>query len=110
MEIAAEKVEALVYENTQSARNQSEYNTQYETLVSEYGKKKSAKENLQKELEDAKIKASAIDKFIATLRKMDAPVTEFNDNLWNSMVETMTVFKSGGVKFKLRSGIEIKVR
>ena len=40
---------------------------------------------------------------------MDAPLEEFNDNLWNSMVESMTVYKSG-VTFKLRSGIEIKVR
>ena len=110
MEKAIERVENLVYDNTRMARNQSEYNSQYEELVVDYEEKKSTKEKLEKELEDAKIKASAINKFISTLRKMDAPVTEFNDNLWNSMVETMTVYKSGGITFKLRSGFEIKVR
>lgn len=47
--------------------------------------------------------------FLAELKKQDDVVTEFDESLWYSMVDYVTVFNKEDVRFTFKDGTEIKV-
>ena len=51
-------------------------------------------------------RVAQIDYFINTLEEMDAPVTEFDDQLWISMVDHVVVHSKEDIRVVYRDGIE----
>ena len=51
----------------------------------------------------------AVERFIEELRKKDAPVTEFSDNLWLNTVQSVKVETDGSMVFVFKNGTEVKV-
>ena len=51
----------------------------------------------------------AVERFISELRKQDAPVTEFSDNLWLNTVQSVRVETDGSMTFTFKDGTEVKV-
>ena len=47
--------------------------------------------------------------FLAGLQKQEGLVTEFDEDLWYSLIEYMTVFDKEDVRFIFKDGTEIKV-
>ena len=62
-----------------------------------------------KELVDLMARKGAVERFIAELRKQDAPVTEFSDNLWLNTVQSVRVETDGSMMFTFKDGTEVKV-
>ena len=52
-------------------------------------------------------KAKAIDRFTADLIERDAPVKEFDDRLWLTVLEYAEVHQDGSITFRFFSGTEI---
>lgn len=50
-----------------------------------------------------------IEMFLAGLQKQEGLVTEFDEDLWYSLIEYMTVFDKEDVRFIFKDGTEIKV-
>ena len=49
---------------------------------------------------------SQIDFFISSLEKLNAPVTEFDEQLWISMVDHVVVHSKEDIRVVYRDGIE----
>ena len=47
--------------------------------------------------------------FLAELERQDGVSTEFDENLWYSLVDFVTVFNKEDVRFTFKDGTEIKV-
>lgn len=47
--------------------------------------------------------------FLAELERQDGVSTEFDENLWYSLVDFVTVFNKEDIRFTFKNGTEIKV-
>lgn len=48
-------------------------------------------------------------RFLAELERQDGMDTEFNGELWYSLIEYVTVFEKEDIRFTFKDGTEIKV-
>ena len=65
-------------------------------------------DTLQADLSERKVKWERIDAFLKELERKKELVTEFDEGLWNTMVETMTVHSYDNIVFQFRDGTKVK--
>lgn len=98
----------LVAENARVAQDQEEYQKRYDSLVQRYETTKKKYDELAAKIEQKEAHSERIQRFIKALKEHDGIITEFDDALWGSMVEFVTIGKaSRSVTFK--DGTEITV-
>ncbi len=102
-------LEQLIAENARRVQDQTEYNEKRQELIDRYEKARKKLEKANKELVDLMARKGAVERFIAELRKQDAPVTEFSDNLWLNTVQSVRVETDGSMMFTFKDGTEVKV-
>ncbi len=54
-------------------------------------------------------KKEQIEMFLVELERQDGVVTEFDENLWYSLVDFVTVFNKEDICFTFKDGTEIRV-
>lgn len=101
-----EKIQDLIEINSRVAQNQEEYQKEYEELVNEYEMTKSEHKKLELDISSKLAKSETLDLFINTIKKQEKPLTEFDDVMWGSLLESVIVNKDD-VLFKFRDGTEI---
>lgn len=106
IEVVTELTKRCISENAQAALSQSEYNTRYNGLVQRYNTATANLENLQKTKADRATKADAIGAFIFRVQELDT-LTEFDEKLWLTIIDTVTVRADGRMTFHFQSGVEI---
>lgn len=47
--------------------------------------------------------------FLAELERQDEVATEFDENIWYSLIDFVTVFNKEDIRFTFKDGTEIKV-
>ncbi len=109
MEIVAELTRKYIMENSVTAQNQDEYNEHYNALVERYNREKAKSLSLQKQKEERLAKRDLIGGFMLELSRRKELLTEFDDNLWVSIVDKVTVFHDGRVVFTFKDGTKIKI-
>ncbi|WP_027122322.1 hypothetical protein [[Mycoplasma] imitans] len=109
MDKIASKVHNLVKSNATTPQDQVMYYKQYEELEESYNKVKQKYDALLEEKEDKNIKARGIDLFINSLQDLNIDVIEFDEEMWNLLIDNMLVEKDKSMLFRFKSGIEIKV-
>ena len=98
----------LVAENARVAQDQEEYQKRYDSLVLRYETAKKNYDELAAKIEQKEARGERIQRFIKILREQDGIITEFDEALWGSMVEFVTIGKvSRSVTFK--DGTEIQL-
>lgn len=106
--VLVEMTQNLVAENARVAQDQEEYQKRYDSLVLRYETAKKNYDELAAKIEQKEARGERILQFIKILRKQDGIITEFDEALWGSMVEFVTIGKaSRSVTFK--DGTEIQV-
>jgi len=98
---------ALVMHNATEPMDINEYNRRYEGYVQRHDgilekirKLEGKQTSLQKELD-------ILNGFIQDIRDMkDLPI-EFSDRLWNALVDRMTVYADGKVRFLFKNGATV---
>ena len=91
-----------------SAQDQEKYTERCNKYVDHYEKAKSRYDELKQKRENKLSKRKAIDRFISDLLKRDELLTEFDNCLWLTVVDTVTVQSDGILLFKFNDGTEIK--
>jgi len=109
IEIVAELTRKYIMENSITAQNQDEYNEHYNALVERYNKEKAKSLSLQKQKEERLAKRDLIGGFMIELSKRKELLTEFDENLWVSIIDKATVFHDGRVIFEFKDGTKIEV-
>ena len=108
MEITAELIRRCVDENTIKVQNQAEYFERYERHTARYENLKRQLESIETERQRRKEKFNLIGSFIATLEKQGSAPIEFDDDLWVTIIDHVTVNADESVVFTFKGGMEVK--
>ena len=85
------------------------YNTAYDAAVSKYEATKAEREKVAADIRQRGIRKREFERFITELEKLPKAVSEFDEALWGSLVEYVTVGKDKAMVFTLLGGNELSV-
>ena len=108
MNVDADAVQEIIAENARVAQDQAEYNVRYEALVSRFETTKAQYDRIASEITAKGIRRREFGRFIQSVEKLPKIVTEFDEALWGSLVDHLTVYSKDNIVFILTSGMEIK--
>ena len=101
-------VQELISQNARVARNQDEYAVEYDAMVTKYEVTKAKRDKIAAGIRAKGIRHREFERFIIELEKLPDVVTEFDEALWGSFVEKVTVYGKDDIRFLLPCGTEIK--
>lgn len=97
-------VSRLVMENASTLQDQDEYQSKYRQLSAKY-------ESLVEEIEELEVQKLAKSKrnkdlqdFITGLKQQEGLLTDFDELLWETMIESITITKDSDVEITFKNG------
>ena len=108
VEVAAGLVERCVAENARVALDQDEYTQRYNGLVSRYEAVKAQFDEVTQMVADKADRKKLLEQFLHTV-EVQEPVTQFDERLWSSLVDFVTVYSEKGIRVTFKDGTEIQV-
>ena len=103
-----ERVQSMFARNARVAQNQDDYSAAYDSAVNRYEATKAEREQVVAEIRQRGIRRREFERFIDELKKLPEAVSEFDEALWGSLVEYVTVSKDKTMVFTLLGGTEMK--
>ena len=97
----------LCMQNARIAMDQEQYQKEFDELVERHSRVKQEYEEQAIAAEQDVGRVAQIDYFISTLEELNAPVTEFDEQLWISMVDHVVVHSKEDIRVVYRDGIGI---
>lgn len=97
-------------ENTRQIQDQEEYNRRFSELDAECKKAEEEIDGIQKEILSQSGRKEQIRRCLNELRECGDIVEEFDLDLWNSMIESVTVCADKKLVFLFRDGTEVTVQ
>ena len=107
IDVVTELTKRCIAENSQTAQNQEEYASRYNGFVKRYEKAKSRVEEVRGTKAAREAQAEAIGAFMFEVQELDA-LTEFDEKLWLTIIDTITIHADGRMTFKFQGGTEIE--
>ena len=107
IDVVTELTKRCIAENSQTAQNQEEYAARYNGFVERYEKAKARLEQLRTTKAAREAQAEAIGAFMFEMQELDT-LTEFDEKLWLTTIDTVTVHADGRMTFKFQGGTEIE--
>ena len=107
IEVVTELTKRCIAENSQTAQNQEEYTARYNGFVERYEKAKAQLEQLRTTKAEREAQAEAIGAFMFEVQELDT-ITEFDEKLWLTIIDTVTVHTDGRMTFRFQGGTEIE--
>ena len=108
IDVVTELTKRCIAENSQTAQNQEEYTARYNGFVERYEKAKAQLEQLRATKTVREAQTEVIGAFMFEIQELDA-LTEFDEKLWLTVIDTVTVHADGRLTFKFQGGTEIDV-
>lgn len=106
--VVAELLRKCVAENAQTAQDQAEYEKRYNRLVERYDDAKGKLDKAQGKKAELAAKNTKVRRFVddlkATVDTTSNLVGDFDENMWRSLVETVTVNVTGDMLFTFKDG------
>lgn len=109
MNADADAVQELIAQNARVAQDQTEYNLRYNALVSRFDKTKERYEQVTAEIAMKGVRRREFGRFIKSVENLPEMIHEFDEALWGSLVEKVTVYSKDKIVFTMTSGMEIEV-
>lgn len=109
LDILVEQIQKLVHDNARIAKDQIEYQRQYDELERRYNKAKDEYDEATAEVAELQKREDYFKQFIATLEAADEIIEEFDEGMWCSMVESMTVHRKDNIVFTFVGGMEVVI-
>lgn len=106
IEVVTELTKRCIAENSQTAQNQAEYEARYNGFVERYEKAKTRVEELHSIKNARQAQADAIGAFMFEVQELDT-LSEFDEKLWLTVIDTVTVHADGRMTFKFQGGTVI---
>ena len=107
MEVVAELTKRCIEENSTTAQDQTTYLERYNGLAERYETAKTKLEKLQAAKAQREAKAEDIGGFMFELAEHGESLTEFDDRLWLTVIDIVTVHRDGRLAFKFQTGHEM---
>ena len=110
MQMLADMVQTAICENARIAQDQMNYQKRYDELVSRYDAAKAQYDEVAKTIKERRTTAEILDSFAKALKGQEVAVTEFDEGLWGTLVDFMTVYSRGNIGVTFKDGTEIHIR
>lgn len=107
IEVVTELTKRCIAENARASLSQTEYAARYNGFVERYEKAEARLEQLRTTKAAREAQAEAIGAFMFEVQELDA-LTEFDEKLWLTIIDTVTVHTDGRMTFKFQGGTEIE--
>ena len=101
-----EQIQELIMQNARIAMDQEKYQQEFDELVERHNRVKQEYEEQSIAAEQNVGRVSQIDYFINSLEKLNAPVIEFDQRLWISMVDHVVVHSREDIRVAYRDGMK----
>ena len=105
IEVVTELTKRCIAENSHTAQSQEEYAARYNGFVERYERDKAQLEQLRDTKAAREAQTEAIGAFMFEVQELDA-LTEFDEKLWLTIIDTVTVHSDGRLTFKFQGGTE----
>lgn len=106
IDVVTELTKRCIAENSQTAQNQAEYKARYNGFVARYEKAKTRVAELRSIKNARQAQANAIGAFIFEVQELDT-LSEFDEKLWLTVIDTVTVYADGRMTLKFQDDTEI---
>ena len=106
IDVVTELTKRCIAENSQTAQNQTEYKARYNGFVARYEKAKTRVEELRSIKNARQAQADAIGAFMFEVQELDT-LSEFDEKLWLTVIDTVTVYADGRMTLKFQGDTEI---
>ena len=107
LNLLADKVQQLIAENARVAQDQDDYDRNYNELVSRYEAAKKQYDKACETIQYRKARSRQIDSFIKKLKGQEL-IQEFDERLWGSLVDFITVYSKDDIWVTFKDGTEIR--
>lgn len=97
-----------IQNNIVTARNKEEFDKRHDELVRQYESQKIIYEKLMQKKSDRQNKVKQLQQLVLQLEKTDTPIDTFDESLWRTMVEKVTIFHNNRMIFQFLDGTEIE--
>ncbi len=108
MSVLVEMTQNIVAENARIAQDQEEYQKRYDGLVERYDAAKARYDEVTATISAKETQSERLAGFIRTLKEQDGTVAEFDETLWGSMVDFVTVGRDKKMIVTFKDGTEIQ--
>jgi hypothetical protein len=107
-EVVLDLIRNCVDENAHSALDQDDYQQRYNTLATRYNAGKKRLGGIDDQRLDRRAKLDKFSEFITTLEQNDDLLNEFDEELWNATLESVTVHSEHKLTFTFKDGKELE--
>ncbi|MDY6291597.1 MAG: recombinase family protein, partial [Succiniclasticum sp.] len=94
-------------ENARIAQDQDAYRERYNELAGKYDAMKEEYDKVVAAITVKEMQGVRLENFIKELKAQDGVIREFDERLWGSMVDFITVGRKKEIKVTFRDGTEI---
>ena len=108
MAVLVKMTQNIVAENARVAQDQDEYQKRYDGLVQRYDTAKARYDEVVAAISAKEAQSERLADFTKVLKAQDGTISEFDSNLWGSMVEFVTIGRDKEITVTFRDGTEIQ--
>jgi hypothetical protein len=106
-EVVVGLLHKCVEENARSSLDQQEYQKRYIALIERYETAKYGLESIKNKRLERTAKRESIEIFIQRLKQSNRLLEEFDEGLWNAVIERVNVHAEHKVTFVFKDGLEL---
>ena len=107
MSVLSRMKQKLVEANARVAQDQDEYDKQYNEMVRRHDALMEQYNKIVGAIADKGKRKACLATFISELKKQDGVISEFDEDLWCSLVDYVTIGRKKEIKVTFRDGTEI---
>lgn len=107
MSLAVEMTQSIVAENARIVQSQDEYQKRYNALVERYDAVKARYDEVVSAITAKEAQSERLADFIRILKSQEGAISKFDERLWSSMVDFITVGRKKEIFVTFRDGTEI---
>ena len=107
LSIPADMTQSCTAENARVALDQEQYNKDCNEIAKSYNSLKKRYDEVTAAIEKNSARKKFLSNFIISLKSQGSLITEFDERLWGSLVEYVTVYAKDNIVFTFKDGTEI---
>lgn len=108
LNVAADKMDACIERNARFSLNQSDFNSDYAKLEKEYTTLQNKADSTSDEIARRQIQKSRVSDFLKVLDKLGAGMTSFDEELFITLTDRVTVYAKDDIRVTFANGVKIK--
>ena len=109
LQVLSDMVQNCINENARIAQDQTDYQKRYDELVSRYDAAKAKYDASEQGIKKRRAKAERLEAFAKAVKEQGTVVTEFDEGLWGTLVDFMTVYNKEDISVTFKDGTEIHI-